>query len=314
MTVTRAARLTGAALSGALALVVVGWILRDLAVTTGSPADLFWHWAGDPVPPLRERSATSALDPVLTVVYAVTAVAALRSPVAASALAATGAVTLAVRLPGLWTTAADPAALITTLLELALAAALLLTAAFGRRPADTAHEPLPTRPRPARAVAAGVLLLLAGLVGAAWEVHWALEDPAEITVDRFTGGRSVLAPLLAPPPGWLGAVLVLLALTAAGSAFARRPYARPLGLVAGALLCGFGGMGLALAVRYELLDRLSGPYGVEQLSLVSALFDLLAGAAVLAVLAGRGEPRVAPAPPRTPALPPAPPSPRPPGW
>ncbi|MFF8278752.1 hypothetical protein ACF05T_21960 [Streptomyces lateritius] len=314
MTVTRAARLTGAAFSVALALVLVGWTLRDLAVTTGSPADLAWHWAGDDRPPLRGRAATSGTDPVLIVVYAVTAVAALRSPVAASALAATGAVTLAVRLPGLWATAASSAALVTTLLELALAGALLVTAAAGRRPADTAYEPLPTRPRPGPAVTAGVLLLLAGLVAAAREVHWALELPAEITVDRLTGGRSVLAPLLAPPPGWLTAVLVLLALTAAGSAFARPPYARPLGLVAGALLCGSGVMGLTPAARYELLDRFSGLHGVERLALLSSLFDLLAGAAVVAVLAGRGEPRVAPAPPRALALPPAPPSPRPPGW
>ncbi|MBT2438832.1 hypothetical protein J7E93_01555 [Streptomyces sp. ISL-36] len=311
---TRAARLTGAALCVALALIAVGWILRDLAVTTGSPADLAWYWAGDHRLPLRGRSATSGLDPVLIVVYVTTAVAALRSPVAASALAATGAVTLAVRLPGLWAAATGSAALVTTLLELAIGAALLVTAAAGRRSADSAYEPLPTRPRPGPAVAAGVLLLLSGLVWAAWEVHWALELPAEITVDRFTGGRSVLAPLLAPPPGWLTAVLVLLALTAGASAFARPPYARPLGLVAGALLCGWGVMGLALAARYELLGRFPGLYGVERLSLLTSLFDLLAGAAVLAVLAGRGEQPAAPAPPWTPARPPAPPSPPPPGW
>ncbi|MET9432534.1 hypothetical protein [Streptomyces sp. NPDC006551] len=314
MTVTRAARLTGAALCAALALITVGWILRDLAVLTGSPGDLGWYWAGDHRLPPRERSATSGLDPVLIGVYAATAVAALRSPLAAPAFAAAGSVTLAVRLPGLWATGAGNAALVTTLLDLGLAAGLLVIAAVGRRSADTPYTPLPARPHPGPAVAAGVLLLLAALVRAAWEVYLALELPVEISIDRFTGGRSVLAPLLAPPPGWLSAVLVLLALTAAGGAFARSPFSRPLGLIVGVLLCGSGVMGLALAVRYEILDRISRLAGVEQLSQLTAVFYLLAGAAVLAVLVGRGEHRVTPAPPSLPVPPPAPPSPRPPGW
>ncbi|WP_254705796.1 hypothetical protein [Streptomyces vilmorinianum] len=313
MTVTRAARLTGAALSVALALTAAVWIVRDLAAT-GSPAELAWLWAGDHRFLLQSRTATSGLDPLLLLVHLATAVAALRSPLAASALAASGAVTLALRIPGLWATSAGTAALVTTLVDLALAAALLVTAAVGRRPADSTYEPLPARPRPGPAVAAGVLLLAAGLAWTAWEVHWALEFPAEVTVDRYTGGRSLLAPLLAPPPGWLSAVLVLLLLTAAGSAFARPPYSRPLGLVAGALLWGGGLMGVAVAVRYELFARFPDLSGVQQLTFLTSLFEMLAGAAVLAVLAAPGERRVAPAPPGTPALAPAPPSPRPPGW
>ncbi|MEU6879665.1 hypothetical protein [Streptomyces sp. NPDC046712] len=313
MTVTRAARLTGAALSAALALITAGWLLRDLSALGGSPAELAWYWAGDHRT-LRGRSATSGFDLILTGVYIATAVAALRSPVAASALAATGALTLALRLPGLWATAAGSDALLTTLFHLALAAALLVVAAVGRRPANAAYEAVPTRPRTGPAVTAAVLLLIAGLVETAWEIYWALELPAEFTVDRFTGGRSVLAPMLAPPPGWLAAVLVLLTLTAAGSAFARPPYSRPLGLVTGAFLCGGGLMGFLMGVRYGLVENFFRGDETQQLSVLSSVFYVLAGATVLVVLAVRGERRVAPAPPGTPALAPTPPYPRPPGW
>ncbi|MFD7322475.1 hypothetical protein ACFV9D_15520 [Streptomyces sp. NPDC059875] len=314
MTVTRAARLTGAALSLVLALVTAGWILRDVAALGGSYTDLAWYWAGDHRLLLRDRSATTGFDLVLTGIYVATAVAALRSPLAASAFAATGAVTLALRLPGMWATGDGNGALLTTLLDLALAAGLLVTAAVGRRPADSVYEPLPSRPRSGPAIAAAVLLLIAALAETAWEVYWALELPAEITVDRFTGGRSLLAPLLAPPPGWLVAVVVLLMLTAAGGAFARRPYARPLGLVSGALLCGGGIMGFLAAVRYELIENVVHRDLPEQLTVLSSAFYVLAGAAVLVVLAGRGERPVAPAPLGTPVLPPAPPFPPPPGW
>ncbi|MEV4945164.1 hypothetical protein [Streptomyces sp. NPDC053755] len=311
MTVTRAARLTGAALSVALALTAVGWILRDLAVLTGPPADLLRYWAGDHRLP-RERLATSGLDPVLAVVYAVTALTAVRSPGAAGAFAVTGGVTVAVRMPGLWATGSGNGALITTLVALGLAAALLVTAAVGRRPADTPSEPLPARPRPGPAAASGVLLLLAGLFGAAWEVHLAVDLPAELTFDRFTGGRSALAPLLAPPPGWLATVLALLALIAAGGALARSAASRPLGLAAAALLCGTALMGLAPALRADFHRQVSALAPAERLTHVTSLFDLLAGAAVLVLLASRGE--AAATPPPLPALPPAPPSPRPPGW
>ncbi|MGY3850322.1 hypothetical protein ACWV2X_34665 [Streptomyces hydrogenans] len=150
MTVTRPARLTGAALAGALALVPFVWILRDLAAL-GSPEDLFWYWAGDRFRLSRARAATTLLDPVLCVAAAGTALAALRSRHAAAALAATGAVTLAVRLPGLWTHGTGP--LVTALAELALGTGLLVTALAGRRPrrARTSRCPpgrAPDRPSP----------------------------------------------------------------------------------------------------------------------------------------------------------------------
>ncbi|MFE5915061.1 hypothetical protein ACFQ6B_39105 [Streptomyces wedmorensis] len=333
MTVTRPARLTGAALCAALALIAAVWILKDLAAL-GSPVDLAWYWAGDHFFLIRGRSATSLTDPVLLAVSAAGAVAALRSRHAASALAATGTVTLALRLPGLW--AADSGALVTALAELALAAGLVVTAAAGRRPATAAYERLPTRPPTGRAVTAGVLLAVAAAVLTLWEVYWATELPVEVTVDRLTGGRSVVKPALAPPPGWLAAMLVGLYATAAGSAFARARHSRAFGLLAGGFLAAVGLAEVARAVRYELAAHFDELPTVQQLGLLSAAFGLLAGIAVLVLLAARGTQDPAPtsygpAGPHTPygrpgpygsygsygpagSMPPAPPSPPPPGW
>ncbi|WP_329116401.1 hypothetical protein [Streptomyces sp. NBC_01353] len=310
MTVTRPARLTGAALCGALALVIAVWLLRDLAAF-GSPAELAWYWAGEHAFLLRRRAATSLVDPLLLIACAATAFAALRSSSAAPALAATGAVTLALRLPGLWATGVD--ALVTTLITLALATGLVVTAAVGRRPAECRDE-LPTRPRTGTAVTVGVLCAGAGLVWAAWEVHGATALPVEFTVDRFTGGRSLLLPALAVPPGWLNVMLAVLFLVTAASAFARAPHARPLGLLAGLLLTGWGVAGVAIASRLGWAEHLGALDDDARLTFATSAYGLLAGIAVLILLAGRG---TAARPGRhrpVAALPPAPPSPPPPGW
>ncbi|WP_426365948.1 hypothetical protein [Streptomyces sp. E-08] len=312
MTVTRPARLTGAALCAALALIAAVWILQDLA-ELGSPADLAWYWAGDHHFLIRGRSTTSLIDPVLLAAYAAAVVAALRSRHAASALAATGAVTLALRLPGLW--APGSGALVTALLELALAAGLVLTAAVGRRPADAPYEPEPTRPRAGPAITAGILLALAALAVTLWELYWAGELPLEVTVDRFTGGRSVVKPALAPPPGWLSAIAVGLYGTAAVSCLLRARHGRAFGLLAAVLLAAGGLGGVARAVRYETLTRLGDLTTPDTADVLTSGFELLAGIAVLALLAGRGAPATAPGPhPAAGARPPAPPYPPPPGW
>ncbi|MFI8518596.1 hypothetical protein ACIGEZ_12340 [Streptomyces sp. NPDC085481] len=310
MTVTRTARLTGAALCGTLALVIVVWLLCDLAAF-GSPAELLWYWAGDHAFLLRRRAATSLVDLLLLVAYAATALAALRSPLAAPALAATGATTLALRLPGLWAASVD--ALVTTLLALALATALVVTAAAGRRDDGAGNAGGPTRPRTGPAVAAGTLCAVAALIWAAWEVYWARVLPVEFTVDRFTGGRSLLLPALAVPPGWLNAVLTLLLLTAAGSALARATHARPVGLLAGLLLAGYGIGGTATALRAQWPSHFADLEADTRLAVLTSGFALLAGTAVLVLLARPGQPRRLPYRPAA-ALPPAPPAQRPPGW
>ncbi|MFF0472608.1 hypothetical protein [Streptomyces sp. NPDC004284] len=310
MTVTRPARLTGAALCAALALIAAVWILQDLAAL-GSPADLAWYWAGDHHFLIRGRSTTSLIDPVLLAVYAAGAVAALRSRHAASALAAAGVVTLALRLPGLW--APGSGALVTALLGLALGAGLVLTAAVGRRPAAAPYEQEPTRPRTGPAVAAGLLLVAAALVVTLWELYWAGELPLELTVDRFTRGRSVVKPLLAPPPGWLSVTVLGLYGTAAVSCFARARHSRAFGLLAALLLTAGGLGGVARAVRYEALTHLGDLAATDAADVLTSVFELLAGVAVLVLLAGRGAPAAAPGPP-PPVRVPAPPHPTPPGW
>ncbi|MFD8210549.1 hypothetical protein ACFV2S_29615 [Streptomyces sp. NPDC059695] len=311
MTVTRPARLTGAALCAALALIAAVWILQDLA-ELGSPADLARYWTGDHRVLIRGRSATSLIDPVLLAAYAAAVVAALRSRHAASALAAVGTVTLALRLPGLW--AHDSGALVTALLELALAAGLVLTAAVGRRRADVPYEREPTRPRTGPAIAAGVLLALAALLVTLWELYWAGELPTEFTVDRFTGGRSVVKAVLAPPPGWLSVIAVALYGTAAVSCFLRARHGRAFGLLAAAFLTAGGAAGVARAVRYETLTRLGDLTSAGSADILTSVFELLAGLAVLVLLAGRGAPAAAPGHHPAAGAPPAPPYARPPGW
>ncbi|MFC8510362.1 hypothetical protein ACFU3J_28460 [Streptomyces sp. NPDC057411] len=310
MTVTRTARLTGAALCAALALVIVVWLLSDLAAFR-SPSELLWYWAGDRAFLLRRRAATSLVEPVLLVAYVATAFAALRSSLAGPALAVTGLTTLALRLPGLWASGVD--ALVTTLLSLALAAGLVVTAAAGRRDDAEGETGGPARPRTGPAVAAGTLCALAALVWAAWEAHWASALPFEFTVDRFTGGRSLLLASLAVPPGWLDLVLILLLLAAAVSAFTRAGHARPVGLLAGLLLAGWGTGGVATALRAGWFAHFPGLEPDALLSVLTSVFGVLAGAAVLVLLARPGEPRRLPYRPAA-ALPPAPPGTPPPGW
>lgn len=314
VTVTRPARLTGAALCAALALLAAVWILKDVAVA-GSPADLALSWTGDHLFLARGRTATSSVDPLLLAVYAATAVAALRSRHAASALAAAGAVTLALRLPGLW--APGSGALVTALLELALATGLVVTAAAGRRRAEGPHEHLPTRPRTGPAVVAGVLLAFGALTVVLWEAYWAVELPLEITVDRFLGGRSLVIPALAPPPGWLAVILVALYGTAAVSAFARARHTRAVGLLAGAFLAADGLVEFVRVVRLDLLTHLMDLPTVQQAHVLSSVIGLLGGIAVLVLLAGRGAPAAAPVsygPYGSYGPPPAPPYPPPPHW
>ncbi|MGW4054760.1 hypothetical protein ACWENA_28455 [Streptomyces sp. NPDC004779] len=312
MTVTRPARLTGAALAAALALVPFVWILRDLAAL-GSPEDLFRYWTGDRFTHSRARSATTLLDPVLCLAAAGTALAALRSRHAAAALAATGALTLAVRLPGLWTHNTGP--LVTALTELALAAGLLVTALTGRRPPRGPDEPVPTRPRPGPAVAAGLLLAVAALLLLAREVRLAARADPRLVVDRFTGGRSALDAALGVPPGWLSAVLVALYLTAAVSAFTAARHTRAPGLLAGGVLLAGSLAELARTARTHLhldVHHVMAPQA-DVPGPATTGYGVLAGAAVLVLLAGRGVPDAAPGP-RSPAAVPPPPYPRPPGW
>lgn len=95
---TRGARVTGAALSAVLAVIVACWLIRDVdALGFGQ---VWRYWSGLYDARLPTVPTTSGTDLVLFVVYVAVAVAALRAASAASALVAAGVVTVTVRLPG----------------------------------------------------------------------------------------------------------------------------------------------------------------------------------------------------------------------
>ncbi|MFF8956678.1 hypothetical protein [Streptomyces sp. NPDC014894] len=310
MTLTRGARITTAILCAALALILAGWIARDVSVTP-SPPDLWHLWAADG----RTLPMTTDLEHALLLLVCATVVAAaLRPGLTAGAPAAAGAVTLALWLPGLWVLSSSWAglrttddlrtrALYATFAALALGVGLLITAAAGRR----APAARPPRGVP---VAASVLLGAAAGVLAGWEIRTAVLLPGSYP-DRFTGDEPALPPLLGVPPGWLTAVTVLLAAAAALAAL------RPLGLVAGLLVLGAGAPGVDTALHNGLVGRLGELPAEDQLLVVSWCFESAAGAAVLLLLALTRAPAPAPdrrPPPGPPPTGPPPPLSLPPGW
>ncbi|MFI1395197.1 hypothetical protein [Streptomyces sp. NPDC020681] len=333
MTLTRGARITGAALCAALALIVGGWIVRDLG-TVDHPLDLWRFWAGAGpgigLGPGLSPPTTLLEDLLLFAVYVTVSIAALRSSVASAALVAAGVITLALRLPGLWVLSSTwmgiaatdelrARALYATFASLALGVGLLITAVAGRsgRPGQ-AGRTTATRPRGGVRALAFVLLVVSAGVLAAWEIHTAVEYRGTDYLDRFTGSAAVMLPVFGIPPGWLTLVTVVLALVAGFGALVGAVFSRPLGLVAGVFVLGVGGRGLDVAVRNDLIARLGDLPARQQLQVLSWLFELVAGAVLLMALARRGEPDPDPEPEYGYGYPhagsPPPPSSPPPGW
>ncbi|MER7723931.1 hypothetical protein [Streptomyces sp. NPDC096323] len=289
--------MTGAALCAVLALIVAGWLVRDIRAVD---ADELWrYWAGFQDARPEAVPATSPLDVALLVVYAVATVAALRSSVATTALVATGVITLAVRLPGLWnigsrrmeTLFSDDLrsrALICAFVALAAGIALLITAGAGRRPPAGSYEPLPSRPGPGASVAAFLMLGAAGAVLIAWEIRQMVRYP-EIYPAWYVGGDDrVPHGVTDPPPGWATAAIALLCLVAGASALFHAVHARPFGLTAAALLLPGGVLGVVRTVHYDLFDHFGSLPTDTQLTVLSWFFEVFAALAVLIALAPRG--------------------------
>ncbi|MFB6816680.1 hypothetical protein ACFCV8_19275 [Streptomyces sp. NPDC056347] len=334
MILTRGARVTGAVLCAVLALIVAGWIVRDINAADDI-GQLGRRWAGFYDARFTVLPTTSVSDPVLLVVYAAAAVAALRSAASAGALAAAGAVTIAVRLPGLWNIGEArwdgrfpdelrTRAMICAFVALAAGIALIITAGAGRRPVRDFTERPPARP----GTGAGVVVLLglgaAAVVVAGWEIRQALRGP-DLYPDWYLGGDRVFQPLTGPPPGWFSALLVLLCLFAGVSAVSRATHARAFGLIAAALLLLEGILSVIRTVHYELLQHFLDLPVESELLVLTGFFEVFVGAVTLlaAALPGRpapvpapgGEPGYGPGygPPPGPFGPP-PPSQPPPGW
>ncbi|WP_069170891.1 hypothetical protein [Streptomyces griseus] len=298
MTLTRGARITGAVLCAVLGVITAGWIVRDLRAA-GDPADLLRHWAGYTDVRPAALPATSQGDLVLLLVPVLVAFAALRSRVAASALVATGVVTLVLRLPGVWGIGASwtdgrysdelrTRALIGTFVTLAAALALIVTGSAGRaQPAD-GYEPLPTRPGPGAGVTAFLVLGASGAVLIAWEIRHFLTLPARFHPDRFTGGPTVPVNLVGAPPGWSGVALALLCGVVALTALLRAVHARPLGMIAAGFLLLSGVLGIARAVHLALLDHFGDLPAEHRLAVLTSFLLAFTGAAALLVLARRG--------------------------
>ncbi|MGW7414706.1 hypothetical protein [Streptomyces sp. NPDC054863] len=333
----RGARFTGSGVCLLLAALTALWIGRDLRLVD-DPARLWWAWAGSG--PDRFLTATTLYDFVLLCVYVVVAIGAFRSPVAASSLAVTGLVTLAVRAPALWADGFAEVypnglrmrAMLSTFVALGLAAALLIVVVAGRRPLRLqGRGTAPTKPGRGAGITAFLLLGTAGAGAAAWEVHRYLQNPGPLSLyaERFTGGGEALQ-LLGMPAGWASVVVVAVTLTGACGALAGAVHSRPLGLVGAGLVGVSGAAGVSVAVRADLFAGLGGLGRVEQLMVLWWAFGLLAGGLVVLVL-GRGGVRTGggrqlapnvydgyggapPAPGAQGGFGPPPPSSRPPGW
>ncbi|MFF3729599.1 hypothetical protein ACFYXM_04515 [Streptomyces sp. NPDC002476] len=297
MILTRGARITGAVLCALLAVIVAGWIVRDLGAV-GGPGRLLRHWTGYENAHLPEMPTTSIDDLVLFVVYLVVALTVMRVSVAASALVATGVLTLALRLPGLWNIGTSPMdgmfsdelrtrALICAFVAIAMAVALIITAGAGRRPPAGFSERVPIRPGQGAGVLTFLLLGASAAINAAWEIRTMARLP-ELFPDWYLGGEQVSHGLIDPPLGWAGAVVVLLCLFAGGSALGRAAYARPFGLIAAGILL----PGAAGAVIRSLDQGMLGYFGElpteSQLLVLSWTFEAIAALVVLIALAVRG--------------------------
>ncbi|MDJ1138213.1 hypothetical protein [Streptomyces iconiensis] len=316
-TLARGARVFGAALIGALALISLGWIIRDFT-KANEVTDVWWNWTGRLARAEDGIWVTSYVEPTLLLLYAVAAVTVIRSSSAAGILACTGVLTALLRTPGLWNLNANwmqgiddglmSKVLVTTVAVVVIGVALVVTAVAGRRPVqqpggygygyapspglrpggsyDPAEEPAagPTR---GGAVTAFLLLGAMAAVLAAWEIHdW--QKTGWDSYQRALTGERLIVRLLDVPTSWTTWSLVLLALVAAVAALAGAPFSRPLGLVTAGPLLGIGLFFLAFALKSKLFENFGELSTQGQLRLLTGLLEIVVGAVVLAALA-RGE-------------------------
>ncbi|WP_327392856.1 hypothetical protein OG533_25125 [Streptomyces sp. NBC_01186] len=309
-TLARGARVFGAVLIAALALISLGWIIRDFT-KANEVTDVWWNWTG-----LLARSedgiwVASFIEPMLLLLYAVAAVTAVRSSSATGILIGTGVLTVVLRTPGLWNLNADwmqgvsdglmSKVLSSTVAAVAIGAVLIVTAIAGRRPTqpppggygygfppptDPAEEP-PARPTRSGAIAAFLMLGSGAAVLAAWEIRTWERAGWDRYERMLTGERSIIR-LLDVPPAWATWTVVLVALVAAVGALAGAPFSRPLGLIVAAPLLAFGVSAVAYALKIDMIEHFAEVSIEERLRLLTNVFEVVVGAAVLLVLA-RGE-------------------------
>jgi hypothetical protein len=136
---------------------------------------------------------------------------------------------------------------------------------------------------------AGPLLLLAAAVTTAWQIHLGYQIGPAVYFDTVAGGGPFAHGLLAPPPGWLAATVVILCLTAGIGLLTRAVFARPLGAVLAAGILASGAVDLDFVLRLRALEHFGAVPPEYQLIVVTAFFELVAGTALIVLLARRGE-------------------------
>ncbi|OON81318.1 hypothetical protein [Streptomyces tsukubensis] len=307
-TLARGARVLGSVICGLLALLSLGWIVRDL-FEAAWPGQVWWMWAGTPSGYSGNGIwVTSLTDPVLLVICATAALRVPRSASAASALFAAGTAALVLRMPSVWMLNQDwirlwgegelrTEAQISAVTTVVLGAALLATAAIGRRPTgDPAPEHgagtlpadgvrVPGRPRNVAAFCAALLLAVTAGILAAREVYDARDYGWTAYRNILLGSRNTTLSLLNTPHGWWMAALVLLALVAAGAALARATFSRALGLVTAGMVAAWGVLELSVAIKFHQFDAAVDAGLRYRLTLASTVYYLLAGVTVLVLLA-----------------------------
>ena len=310
-TLARGARIFGALLLAALALLSLGWIIRDFTKAS-EVTDVWWNWSNAPARAENGDMWTTAFtEPTLMLMYAVAAVTAARSSAAAGILTSAGVLTVLLRLPGLWNLNADwmqgipdglkSKVLFSTIAMVVVGVVLVITAVAGRRPAepagghgygfppayDPAEEP-PACPTRGGGVAAFLLLAASAVAIGGWEIYWWQDRGWEFYERTLTGERSIVA-LLAVPNGWHAWTVALLALVAGVAALSGAPFSRPMGLLVSAPLAATGLFSTSYAVKMKLIENFDDLSTREQLSIATGVFELVAGLAVLLALAPRGE-------------------------
>ncbi|MEU3178933.1 hypothetical protein [Streptomyces albidoflavus] len=315
-TLVRGARVGGSVVCAALAVVTLGWVLRDLAYS-GDPRELWWRWASMPTSyGAQDVVYTAGPDLFLAVVYVAVAVRVPRSTSAAALLAVTGALTVVLRLPSLAVLGElpgatrlfggpYPGAMLTTLGAVLGGIALIVMATAGSRfvPWEGATG-APGRLSPVRARAAGGALLLCGGI-LLWREIFLVDAMAEAE-----GGPGYFATYLAPDTaprslllgagGWVTVVQIVLVLAVAGVCFARTGGARALGLVAASQVVAVQAVALTAYVEGGIYEQFSerGPAGQLQ-SLAPPVLCALALVGLVLLL--RRPPRPGPVPWRAPA-------------
>ncbi|MFF3254489.1 hypothetical protein ACFYWP_26530 [Actinacidiphila glaucinigra] len=227
----------GGTVCAALGAAEAVWLGQDLVQFRAEGAVRVW--AGLAVPVGGAPLVTSTVDLLLLGLYVAAAVASLK-PGGVGILGAAAVVTLALRTPTVYllspSAGGGPPGLQGALLLTAggqVAGALVLLLVVRRTGEDA-----PAPPRPAAGVLAGMLLLVVALIAGVLEFSRRSDPQAPLPPGFFwrtAKGGYLVGSQLGAPYEWLVWATAGLAAAAGLAAFARAPFARPLGISVAAL-------------------------------------------------------------------------------